>query len=219
MRRYLIANKLEGTREGRIYPDVWKRLPIKIASTEHQQHVAALVDEIQARYLQLSSLPTPQHIAGSPSTVYRDIQGYLVRQDIRFVGDIQSTIAEKLLLRDGKLILHRQPLAYLEATDPAILRYIELYLTQLHPELQGYSWAEARKRIQIPATIGVLHTVMDAIDAITAQKAQIHATISDLLTQIESLIEAIYQEVADEEKLAIIDKQREQHNGNGLALF
>jgi type I restriction enzyme M protein len=38
---------------GRIYPDVWKRLPIKVASTERQQQVATLVEEIQAQYKQL----------------------------------------------------------------------------------------------------------------------------------------------------------------------
>ncbi len=220
MRRYIVANKLEGTREGRIYPDVWKRLPIKIASTERQLQVASLVDEIQAHYVLLSSLPTPQRVAEDSSIIYREIQSYLVRQDVRFVGDIQNTIGEKPLLRDGKLILHRQPLAYLEApTEPAILRYIELYLTQLHPELQGYSWAEARRRIQIPATIAALHTFMAAIDAIATQEAQIRASIASLLTQVEALVENIYQEAADEERLAIIKKQKEQRNGNGLALF
>jgi hypothetical protein len=37
IRQYVASNRLEGTREGRIYPDVWKRLPIKVASAERQQ--------------------------------------------------------------------------------------------------------------------------------------------------------------------------------------
>lgn len=74
IRRYLAANKLEGTREGRIYPDVWKRLPIKVASQERQQQIAKLVDDIQTHYKQLSSLPTPLTIATDPTRQYRSIQ-------------------------------------------------------------------------------------------------------------------------------------------------
>ena len=40
----------KGTREGRVYPDIWKRLPIKIASTERQQQIARLVDAVQVQY-------------------------------------------------------------------------------------------------------------------------------------------------------------------------
>jgi hypothetical protein len=52
IRRYLAVNMLEGTRKRRIYPDVWKRLPIKIASKNIQQTIAAKVDEIQTQYQQ-----------------------------------------------------------------------------------------------------------------------------------------------------------------------
>ncbi len=52
MRAYLTSNIHEGTRKARIYPDVWKRLPIKVASTERQQHIATLVDAIQVQYQQ-----------------------------------------------------------------------------------------------------------------------------------------------------------------------
>ena len=50
IREYITSNMHEGTRKGRIYPDVWKRLPIKIASAERQQQIAMLVDAVQEQY-------------------------------------------------------------------------------------------------------------------------------------------------------------------------
>lgn len=56
MRRYIALNMHEGTRAGRVYPNVWKRLPIKVASLERQQQIATLVDAVQERYRQLATL-------------------------------------------------------------------------------------------------------------------------------------------------------------------
>ncbi|HJT58299.1 MAG TPA: N-6 DNA methylase [Ktedonobacteraceae bacterium] len=53
MRAYITSNMHEGTRKGRIYPDVWKRLPIKVASFERQQEIATLVEAIQDEYRQI----------------------------------------------------------------------------------------------------------------------------------------------------------------------
>lgn len=53
MRAYIISNMHEGTRKGRIYPDVWKRLPVKVASRERQQEIAMLVEAVQDGYRQI----------------------------------------------------------------------------------------------------------------------------------------------------------------------
>ena len=50
MRRYLAANMHQGTRKGRIYPDIWKRLPIKIVPLEQQKEIASLVEAVQEKY-------------------------------------------------------------------------------------------------------------------------------------------------------------------------
>jgi len=55
MREYINSNMHEGTRKGRIYPDVWKRLPVKVASTERQRQIAKLVDAVQGEYKQVVS--------------------------------------------------------------------------------------------------------------------------------------------------------------------
>ena len=115
----------------------------------------------------------------------------------QFSGNIESTIAEKPVLRDRRLILRRQPLTYLESTDPELLRYLELYLTQLHPEYRGLSWTEARKRIEAPATLEALHTFMTSIDNLNAEKQQIRTTINSLLWQIEDLVVLTYRDPAD----------------------
>ncbi|MBV9710154.1 MAG: Eco57I restriction-modification methylase domain-containing protein [Ktedonobacteraceae bacterium] len=217
IRRYLAANKLEGTREGRIYPDVWKRLPIKVAPDERQRQVAELVDTIQAHYKQLSSLATPITLAANIAHHSRSIQSYLARGDIRFVGESSTTIAERPMLRDGHLMLRRQPLAYLEAPDePGLLRYVELYLTQLHPELQKLSWAQARQQIQVPPTLEAVHEFMLAIDAIETQKQEMRTTITALLAEVEELVEAIYSEPADSGKMESIDKLRKKNKGAEL---
>jgi methylase of polypeptide subunit release factors len=56
MRAYITSNMHEGTRKGRIYPDVWKRLPIKVASPGRQREIAMLVAAIQEAYRQLAAL-------------------------------------------------------------------------------------------------------------------------------------------------------------------
>jgi len=207
IRRYIAANLFEGTREGRVYPDIWKRLPIKVASTERQQQIAVLVDAVQAQYQQLAALPTPVSLAANPAIHYRDVQGYLAQGILDFAGNVQNTIGEKPLLQEGRLILHRQPLAYLEApTSPELLQYIELYLTQLHPELQGWTWAEARRRIQVPATLDVVKSFMASIDEVKKQGDHIRTTINAVLAEIEALVEATYREPADPDKMTIIKK-------------
>jgi type I restriction enzyme M protein len=57
MRLYIASNMHEGTRNGRIYPDVWKRLPIKVASVERQRQIAMLVDKVQDEYQQVAVAP------------------------------------------------------------------------------------------------------------------------------------------------------------------
>jgi hypothetical protein len=52
MRRYLAANMHQGTRKGRIYPDIWKRLSIKIVPLEQQKRIALLVEAVQDEYKQ-----------------------------------------------------------------------------------------------------------------------------------------------------------------------
>ena len=53
MRAYITSNMHEGTRKGRIYPDVWKRLPMKVVSFERQQAIAMMVEAVQNEYRQI----------------------------------------------------------------------------------------------------------------------------------------------------------------------
>jgi hypothetical protein len=54
IRGYLAANMHQGTRKGRIYPDIWKRLPIKIVPLERQMEIALLVEAVQDEYKNLA---------------------------------------------------------------------------------------------------------------------------------------------------------------------
>ncbi|HKV59992.1 MAG TPA: N-6 DNA methylase [Ktedonobacteraceae bacterium] len=56
IRRYIAANMHQGTRKGRIYPDIWKQLPIKIVPPEQQKEIALLVEAVQNEYTNLADL-------------------------------------------------------------------------------------------------------------------------------------------------------------------
>ncbi len=216
IRRYIASNRLEGTREGRIYPDVWKRLPIKVASAERQQQVAQKVEAIQAQYRQMLALPTPTTLLEDPEMRLRDTQGYLAQAILRYRGDVHTTIGAKPTLRNDRLTLRRQPLAYLESTDPALLRYLELYLTEISPNYEGSSWYNARRHIQVPATLEAVHAFMADVDASAAQAKHIRAIINTISKEIEILIKAIYQEAPDAQMMDIIAGKRIEEAGGSL---
>lgn len=52
MRDYLATNMHKGTRKSRIYPDVWKRMPVKMLPLERQREIGALVAKVQEMYRQ-----------------------------------------------------------------------------------------------------------------------------------------------------------------------
>ncbi len=54
IRRYIAANMHQGTRKGRIYPDIWKQLPIKIVPLEYQKKIGLLVEAVQDEYKNLA---------------------------------------------------------------------------------------------------------------------------------------------------------------------
>lgn len=209
IRAFLAANRLEGTREGRIYPDVWKRLPIKIASSERQQEIAAKVDAIQSHYEQLATQLTPSMLMENPAIRFRSPEGYLAQGMLRLTGDIQSAIGEKPTLRDNRLILRRQPLTYLESSDSALLRYLDLYLNEINPQLQGWTWAEARTRIRVPSTITAVLAFMAQADELKAEEQRIRTTIDSLSEEIEALIAASYRAPADAHMLESIASSSE----------
>ena len=216
IRQYVASNRLEGTREGRIYPDVWKRLPIKVASAERQQQIAIRVDAIQVRYEQLAVVPTPASLAADPSIAYRDPLGYLALGVLRFFGDTQSTIAERPTLQNERLLLRRQPQTYLESSEPELLRYLELYFSQINPKLQGWTWVEARKRIQVPATLEAVRAFMASVDKVTEEERRIRVSIDSLSAEIEALIETTYKEPADANLMEVINTKMVYGNNSSL---
>jgi Eco57I restriction-modification methylase len=207
IREFLAANRLEGTREGRIYPDVWKRLPIKLASPAYQQEIAAKVDAIQSHYEQLAALPTLQSLAADPTIGYLYTESYLALGTLRFTGDIQYAIGEKPALHDERLILHRQPLTYLESSEPELLRYLELYLNEINPKLQGRTWAEARTSIRIPSTIIAVKAFMVEIDRLAAEQRRIRSVIESISEEIEALLATTYREPADQRMEEIVQEK------------
>jgi len=216
IRQYIASNRLEGTREGRVYPDVWKRLPIKVASAQRQQQIAIRVDAIQALYEQLAAIPTSAMLAANPTIAYRDPQGYLALGVLRFFGDIQSTIAEKPTLLDRRLLLRRQPQTYLESSEPELLRYLELYFTQINPKLQGWTWVEARKRIQVPATLEAVRAFMTSVDKVTEEERRMRVSIDGLSAEIEALIETTYKEPADANLMKALSTKMARGNNSSL---
>lgn len=219
IRNYIATNKFKGTRDGRVYPDTWKKLPIKVTSDERQQQVAVKVDEIQALYQQLATLPTPMSLAANPTIHYRDIQGYIAQGILRFVGGAQTAIGGRLTIQDKQLMLRRHPQVYLESSESELLQYLELYLTQLQPKFQGWTWAEARRLIQIPATLEAVRDFMTSVNNRNKEEQRIRTIINTILTEIETMIETIYKEPADISKMEFIKSSQIDNGSVNISLF
>src|SRR6266852_6295997 len=219
IRNYIATNKFKGTRDGRVYPDTWKKLPIKVTSDERQQQVAVKVDEIQALYQQLATRPTPMSLAANPTIHYRDIQGYIAQGILRFVGGAQTAIGGRLTIQDKQLMLRRHPQVYLESSESELLQYLELYLTQLQPKFQGWTWAEARRLIQIPATLEAVRDFMTSVNNRNKEEQRIRTIINTILTEIETMIETIYKEPADISKMEFIKSSQIDNGSVNISLF
>ncbi len=92
MRAYLISNMHEGTRKNRIYPDVWKHLPIKIATPERQKEIATLVDAAQEGYRQLDIMNEDERVE-----IMVMINSHLVEIE-RLVEALYSVPADSVIL-------------------------------------------------------------------------------------------------------------------------
>ena len=117
MREYITSNMHEGTRKGRIYPDVWKRLPIKVASLERQREIAMLVEAIQEQYQQLAAL------SGQVA--------YTTSIDINAKNLLIRTTIDTLLSQIEDLVV----LTYSEPADANMLESIKAKMA--HPEKPG----------------------------------------------------------------------------------
>jgi len=100
MRLYIASNMHEGTRKGRIYPDIWKRLPIKVASVERQRRIAMLVDAVQSEYQQVAVVPgiEDQHHHTTISRLFLQIEAlveatYKEPADAAFIETIKAKMA------------------------------------------------------------------------------------------------------------------------------
>jgi hypothetical protein len=208
MRSYILSNKVKGTRDSRIYPDIWKELPIKIASAKDQAEIATRVDKVQELYQQLNSLQPLSALLTHPSIQYKPVSGYLAQGILRFVGDVDNRIGSKPLLREDKLILCRRPQMYLESSSQMLLQYLELYLTKLDATFYDKTWAEARKRIRVPADLNFLNEFMMLLAQRNQKELDIRTNIQDVLQEIENLLEEIYQNIPDPQNKAVIDSKR-----------
>jgi hypothetical protein len=87
IRQFLVSNMHEGTRKNRIYPDVWKRLPVKVTSAERQRQIGVLVEEVQEQYERLALMPSErQQIQGDIDSLLAQIEG-LVEETYRKPAD------------------------------------------------------------------------------------------------------------------------------------
>jgi len=76
---------------------------------------------------------------------------------------------------------------------------------------------EARKRIQVPATLEAVRAFMASVDKVAEKEQRIRVSIDNLSAEIEALIETTYKEPADAHLMEVI--RTKMVHGNNSSLF
>ncbi|MEI7645701.1 MAG: N-6 DNA methylase [Chloroflexales bacterium] len=189
MRRYLLANRAEGTRAGRIYPDVWKQMPVKVVDTTRQAAIGTLVDEIQA--LQ-TALQDKQHERDVFIAWQRDdkltgkLIDYTISGMLTVIGALSQTRKRHYTRSGQKVVLFEQ--TGIEVGNPAaipLLDYFCWYCNIAHEEMRGYPWEIMRDDILLPGNLTDIITFMTEVAAVRQDRANAAAAIVAKQAEIE----------------------------------
>jgi hypothetical protein len=195
MRRYLLANQAQGTREGRIYPDVWKLMPVKVVDPTRQATIGALVDTIQA--LQ-RTLQGARHERDVFDTWQRDgkltgyLKDYIITGTLDVIGPPAQT-RKAHYTRDGaRVILFER--TGLRVTDPAatpLLDYFCWYCNVVNEGMRGYPWPTMRDDIPLPGSLSEIVALLAEVELVRQDRARAEAVIVATQAEIErAVIEA-----------------------------
>ncbi|NNJ12977.1 SAM-dependent DNA methyltransferase [Chloroflexales bacterium ZM16-3] len=192
MRRYLLANQAQGTREGRIYPDVWKQMPVKVVDSTRQATIGTLVDEIQS--LQ-QALQGKRHERDVFDIWQRDgkltgkLTDYTISGMLTVIGALAQTRKRPYTRSGQRVILFEH--TGIEVTDPAaipLLDYFCWYCNMVQEEMRGYPWETMRDNIPLPGSLTDIAACMAEVAAVRQDRANAATAIAAKQAEIEQAV-------------------------------
>jgi hypothetical protein len=216
MRHYLLTNKMRGTRTGRIYPDVWKEMPVKVVSAETQTTIATMVDDIQVMYCHLVAMPTDNDIFQSwqqQGRITGYLKDYVTYGYLEMVGNLEKTRKGPYNVTGNQVILYGT--TGLMATNPEylpILHYFCWYCNDIAPQVRGYDWEMLRSQIPLPARVDQVNVLLTEVAAVRQERANQETDIAAKREAIEQAVKDAYESGCDNdlwEELAALRNETE----------
>lgn len=204
---------MRGTRAKRIYPDVWKEMPVKVVSTTTQATIASLVDDMQAMYDTLATLRTEQDVYQSwqqQGRITGYVKDHLAMGRIVPFGALDKTRKNPYTVADERVLLYGT--TGIQVTDPAnrpLLDYFCWYCNEVASHLRGYPWEQLRQQIPIPGTVEQVSALLADVEAVRQERVAQETAISAKRDEIESAVRAAYETGCDEELWTQIDSLRD----------
>jgi len=190
MREHLHANRVKGTRPERIYPDVWKSAPIKIASPQVQAAIATKVDTAQDLLRRWREAPQAAVVLDRWC------------REGRLMGKLRDYVLWGVVTLEGSAARPCGP------TGEQALRAFGLARAALAPELASRPPAEAADRLLLPPSIEEIALLCDQVDAAEAARARLRAEADASIVEIEEAVRAVYTAPGDPSLLATVDALR-----------
>ncbi|RRR74492.1 MAG: SAM-dependent DNA methyltransferase, partial [Candidatus Viridilinea halotolerans] len=204
MRDYLLANQAQGTREGRIYPDVWKLLPVKVVAPAVQADIGQMVEELQTLHSDLQAIREACDIVARwrrEGRLTGKLSDHLISGVLTVNGPLDQTRKSRYEREGLHLLLFEQHgLAVSDATATPLLDYICWYCNEINPALRGYPWAMLRSQIELPANLSALASFMGEVAALQQERNTAIERIAAKRASIEAAVVAAYEHGADHER-------------------
>ncbi|WP_129630281.1 Eco57I restriction-modification methylase domain-containing protein [Candidatus Oscillochloris fontis] len=202
MRRYLLSNQAQGTREGRIYPDVWKQMPVKVIDPSQQARIGALVEHIQALQHTLQSAPNAQDVYATwqqDGKLTGKISDFIIDGSLNTFGALNETRKSRYLRDAQQVTLFNQTgISVNDSANIPILDYFCWYCNEIDPGIRGYPWSHLRSSIPVPRNLSEIEALLSAIEAIGSTREGIIAAIGTQRNEIETaVVEAYTNECAE----------------------
>jgi hypothetical protein len=130
-----------------LYPDDWRKFPIKIISPAEQMIFAGLIDEIMRLKVVARKKMSLKSLLEEKDSLTTDLIGasFFVKTNI----DNNFSLSTCLLGED-RLILKKSPLYYLESSSQDVLKYLHLFISENMAELKNLNSSDFMKHVRLP---------------------------------------------------------------------
>ena len=201
MRRYLLANQAQGTREGRIYPDVWKLMPVKVIAPTHQAALGALVDDIQALQRTLQAAPHEREVFAvwlRDGKLTGKLTDYIINGKLGTVGALGPT-RKRRYTREGEqvILFERTGIRVTDPTATPLLDYFCWYCNVINESVRGYPWATMGDDIPLPQSLSNIAALLAEVEAVRGQQTTLTAALTAKQAALEQAVIDAYSTDSD----------------------